>query len=192
MVGRTGWLLLGACLLGSCTGRGEAVRAAQPHLEGFGELRVRALELLELRAGVERNKLLFTASQGEPESAPENLQPVLEQMRAENVEITEADLERGEASFWRMLDRAFSENPDVLQAEIVFLEKDGTISRFGHPREREVPAGVRWHGLRQQRTFAGLASCVTDDGSEPCVLVQLRPRDYSGSAGLTVAFRRAP
>jgi hypothetical protein len=91
-----------------------------------------------------------------------------------------------------MLDQAFSYRPEVLQAELVFLEKDGTISRFRSPRERDVPAGVRWFGLRQQRTFAGLSRCVTDDGSESCVLIQLRPRDYSGSAGLTVAFREVP
>ena len=61
-----------------------------------------------------------------------------------------------------------------------------------YPRERELPVGLKWYGLRQQRTFAGVANCVTDEGSEPCVLVQLRPRDYAGSAGLTVAYRRTP
>jgi hypothetical protein len=188
---RARWLLLGICFLAGCTGKAEAVRAARPHMEAFGKLRVRALDLLELRADVERKKLLFKAAHGDEGSLPENLRPVLEQMRAERVELTEAQLEQGEAIFWRMLDRAFSDNPDVLQGEIVFLEKDGSISAFRHPRERELPAGVKWFGLRQQRTFAGLASCVTDDGSEPCVLVQLRPRDYSGSAGLTVAFRQA-
>ncbi|UCH28858.1 MAG: hypothetical protein JSV06_11350 [Myxococcales bacterium] len=189
---RTGWLLVGVCLLASCTGKAEAVRAARPHIEAFDELRVRALDLLVLRADVERKKLLFAAANGDEESLPENLRPVFEQMQSERVELTKAQLQRGEALFWRMLDRAFSDNPDVLQAEIVFLEKDGSISRFAHPREQEVPAGVKWFGLRQQRTFAGVASCVTDEGSEPCVLIQLRPRDYSGSAGLTVGFRRAP
>ena len=189
---RTGWLLLGACLLASCTGKGEAVRAAQPHVDTFDELRVRALDLLELRSDIERKKLLFAAANGDEESLPENLRPVLAQMQAERVEITEAELKAGEALFWRMLDKAFSEDPEIVQAEIVFIEKDGSLSRFAHPREREVPAGVKWYGLRQQRTFAGLASCVTDEGSVPCVLIQLRPRDYSGSAGLTVGFRRAP
>jgi hypothetical protein len=187
---RPRWLLVAACFLLGCTGKAEAVRAAQPHLEAFGTLRVRALDLLELRADIERKKLLFKAAQGDEESLPENLRPVFEQMQAERVELTEAQLVQGEEIFWRMLDRAFSDNPDVLQAEIVFLEKDGSISSFRHPRDRELPAGVKWFGLREQRTFAGLASCVTDDGSEPCVLLQLRPRDYSGSAGLTVAFRR--
>ena len=185
------WLLLSACILASCTSKREVVRAAQPHMEAFGELRMRALDLLELRAGVERNKVLYEAIQGE-ESAPDNLEPLLEQMDAENVQITQEQLDREEASFWRLLDRAFQDSPDVLQGEIVLVEKDGAISRFRHPREREVPAGVKWYGLRQQRTFAGLASCVTEGGSEPCLLIQLRPRDYSGSAGLTVGFRRAP
>lgn len=189
---RAGWLLLSVCLLTSCTDKREAVSAAQPHLEAFGEMRVRALELLELRADVERKKLLFRASQGDPESVPENLKPLLERMRAQNVELTAAELEKGEASFWQSLDRAFSSYPEVMQTEIVFLEKDGGISAFRSPRDREVPAGVKWFGLREQRTFAALANCLTDGGSEPCVLIQRRPRDYPGSAGLTVAFRRAP
>jgi len=192
MLRRSLSLLLCAFSLGSCTERAEAVRAAEPHVETFARLRARALDLLELRADVERKKLLYAAMHDEDATIPENLEPLVRQMESQNAEITEEELERGEALFWSMLDRAFSEDPDVMQGEIVFLEKDGTISAFRHPRDREVPAGVKWYGLRQQRTFAGLASCVTDDGSAPCVLVQLRPRDYSGSAGLTVAFRRAP
>ena len=189
---RAGWLLLSVVVLVSCTGKQEAVRAAQAHVDEFDKMRVRALELLELRADIERKKVLLEASKGDPESAPENLRPLLERMRAENVEVTPEELRDGEALFWRMLDRTFSNRQDVLQAEIVFLEKDGSISRFRSPREREVPAGVKWFGLRQQRTFAGRARCLTESGSEPCVLIQLRPRDYSGSAGLTVAFRLAP
>jgi len=179
--------------LASCTGKAEAVRAAQPYVEDFGELRVRALSLLELRSEVGRQRLLGEAMRnGEEESLPANLRPLVARIRAERVEITDEQIEHGEALFWRMLDHAFSENPNVLQGEIVFLEDDGSVSRFRHPRAREVPAGVKWHGLRQQRTFTGLTNCVTDDGSEPCVLLQLRPRDYAGSAGLTVAYRRTP
>jgi len=192
MLRRPGWLVLSVFVLASCTGRQEAVRAAQPHLEAFSEMRVRALDLLELRADVERKKLLLEASEGDPEALPDNLKPLLEQMRLHNVQLTAAELEKGEALFWRMLDQAFSDDPDVMQAEIVFLEKGGAISTFRSPRDREVPAGVKWFGLREQRTFAGLGTCVTDEGSEPCVLIQRRPRDYAGSAGLTVAFRRAP
>lgn len=192
MLCRPGWLVLSVFVLASCTGRQEAVRAAQPHLEAFSEMRVRALDLLELRADVERKKLLLEASEGDPEALPDNLKPLLEQMRLHNVQLTAAELEKGEALFWRMLDQAFSDDPDVMQAEIVFLEKGGAISTFRSPRDREVPAGVKWFGLREQRTFAGLGSCVTDEGSDPCVLIQRRPRDYAGSAGLTVAFRRAP
>jgi hypothetical protein len=157
----------------------------------LGWLLVGAVALVELRADVEQKKLLFAATHGKPEVLPENLEPVLAQMQAQNVEIGQPELEEAEALFWRKLDGAFSADPEVLQAEIVFVEKDGAISRFRTPREREVPAGVKWYGLRAQRTFSGLANCVTEDGSEPCVLVQLRPRDYAGSAGLTVAFRRA-
>jgi hypothetical protein len=160
-------------------------------MEEFGRMRGRALELLELRANVEQKRALLHASKADPESVPDNLKPLLERMRAENVELSAEQLEAGEALFWRMLDRAFSEQPGVLQAEIGFLEKDETISRFRSPRHREIPAGVKWFGLREQRTFAGLGRCVTDVGSEPCVLIQRRPRDYAGSAGLTVAFREA-
>ena len=187
-----GWLVVSAWLLSSCTGRAEAVRAAQPYLENFSDLRVRALSLLELRADIERKKLLVGAIEDDGKSLPENLKPVYERMRAEREVITEAQLRHGEQAFWRMLDFTFSENPNVLQGEIVFLEKDGTTSAFRHPREREVPAGVKWYGLREHRTFAGLTKCVTDSGSTPCVVIQLRPRDYSGSAGLTVAYRREP
>jgi hypothetical protein len=190
-----GWVLLSACFLvplASCTGRAEAVRAAQPYVENFGDLRLRALSLLELRADVQRHRLLAKAMRGDDESLPDNLKPLLERMRAERAEVTDKQLEHGEVLFWRMLDYAFAENPNVLQAEIVFLEKEGSVSLLRHPRERELPVGVKWYGLRQHRTFAGLTNCVTDEGSEPCVLLQLRPRDYSGSAGLTVAYRRTP
>jgi hypothetical protein len=190
-----GWILLSAwllILLAGCTGRAEAVRAAQPYIEDFGELRLRALSLLELRSDVQRQRLLAKAMKGDEESLPDNLKPLLARMRAERVVVTDKQLEHGEALFWRMLDYGFSENPNVLQAEIVFLEKDGSTSTFRHPRERELPVGLKWYGLRQHRTFTGLTQCVTDEGSEPCVLLQLRPRDYSGSAGLTVAYRRTP
>ena len=187
-----GWVLLSAWLLAGCTGRAEAVRAAQPYIEDFGDLRLRALSLLELRSDVERQRLLMKAINGDEEELPDNLKPLLERMRAEGAQVDDKQIAHGEALFWRMLDYTFSENPNVLQAEIVFLEKGGSTSAFRHPREREVPAGVQWYGLRQQRTFAGLTKCMTDEGSEPCVLLQLRPRDYSGSAGLTVAYRRTP
>lgn len=190
-----GWVLVSAWLLvlvASCTGRAEAVRAAQPYVEDFGDLRLRALTLLELRSDIQRRRLLAKAMKGDEESLPDNLKPLLQQMRSEGAEVTDKQLEHGEALFWRMLDYTFSENPNVLQAEIVFLEKDGSVSSFRHPRERELPVGLKWYGLRQHRTFAGLTNCMTDDGSEPCVLLQLRPRDYSGSAGLTVAYRRTP
>lgn len=184
-------LLLIACLV-SCTGKAEAVRAAQPYIERFDELRVRALSLLELRADIEHKRLLAEAANGNEEVLPENLRPVFERMRAEGSQITDEQLRHGEELFVRMLGFSFSDDPNILQAEIAFVEKDGAISTFRHPRDREPPAGVRWHGLRQHRTFTGLATCFTEDGSEPCVLLQLRPREYPGSAGLTVAFRRTP
>jgi len=192
---RLGWVLVSAYLwvfLAACTGRAEAVRAAQPYVEDFADLRLRALKLLELRSDVQRKRLLAQAMNGDEDSLPANLKPLLERMRAERAEVTEEQLEHGDALFWRMLDFTFSENPNVLQAEIVFLEKDGSVSLLRHPRERELPVGLKWYGLRQSRTFAALTNCVTDDGSEPCVLLQLRPRDYSGSAGLSVAFRQTP
>lgn len=186
------WILMSAWLIASCTGRAEAVRAAQPHVESFGEMRKRALGLLELRYDVQRKRLLAAAIKGDEEALPPNLKPILAHMRAEGIRITDAQVDEGEAMFWRLLDYGFSEDPNVLQGEIVFLQNDGTTSRFRYPRDRELPAGVTWYGLREHRTFAGLTSCETDEGSEDCVLLQLRPRDYSGSAGLTVAYRRTP
>ena len=184
------WLLCCALVSTGCTNKREAVRAAGPHLESFSRLRLRALELLELRSDVERKKLLLHAVEHPEDPVPENLEPVLEQMQNQHIELTATDIENGERVFRKMLRTAFMDDPEILQGEIVFLEGNGEVSRFPYPEDAELPAGVEWHGLRQQRTFAGLSRCLTDDGSQPCVLVQLRPREYPGSAGLTVAFRR--
>jgi hypothetical protein len=178
--------------LGGCTGRAEAIRAAQPYVENFGELRSRALKLLELRTDVARKRLLVGAVNGDEESLPGHMKPMLERFRASGTVISEEHLEEGEAMFWRMFDFAFSQDPNVFQAELLFIERDGSVSSLRYPRERNIPVGVDWHGLRQNRTFAGLTSCMTDDGSEPCVMLQIRPRDHPGSAGLTVAYRRTP
>jgi hypothetical protein len=186
------WLLVLQALLGGCTGRAEAVRAAQPYIENFAEQRSRALKLLELRTDVARKRLLVGAVNGDEESLPDDLKPLLERFRSSGTVISEAQLEHGEAMFWRMFDLAFSQNPNVLQAELLFIERDGSVSSLRYPRESDVPVGVDWHGLRPNRTFAGLTSCMTDEGSEPCVMLQLRPRGHSGSAGLTVAYRRTP
>jgi len=162
-----------------------------PHMERFRELKLRTSDLLELRAKVERKRLLARAlSEGE-ESLPPNLRPVFESMQQQNVTITEQEVAEDESSFWRLLEVLFSDDPNVLQGEIVFIERDESVTAFRHPRDREVPAGLRWHGLRQQRTFCALGDCLVEQGSEPCVLVQLRPREYAGSAGLTVGFKRA-
>ena len=185
-------VLLGASLIGGCSGKSSCTSAATPYLDEFEELRRRALSLLELRTGVERRRLLLRALEGDEESLPPNLKPVFERMRQERVTLTVKEVAEGEASFWRMLDFAFSESENVLQGEIVFIEKDESTTVFRYPRKREVPAGLRWHGLRQHRTFCAVADCLVDDGIEPCVLIQLRPRDYPGSAGLTVGFKRNP
>ena len=109
-----GWVLVSACVLvfpvlsGGCTGKAEAVRAAQPYIENFGDLRLRALSLLELRADVQRRRLLAAAMKGDEESLPDNLRPVLERMRAARDEVTDEQLEHGETLFWRMLDYTFS------------------------------------------------------------------------------------
>ena len=187
------WPLVLVLILASCTGKVEAVRAAEPYLENFDDLRFRALKLLELRSDVQRQRLLADAMKnGEEDALPKNLKVLVERMRADRVKITDERLEHGEALFWQMLDYTFSENPNVLQAEIVLVQKDGSESSFRYPRERDLPAGLKWYGLREQRTFAGLTNCVTDAGPEPCVVLQLRSRDHSGSAGLSVAYRRAP
>jgi len=195
---RFGWVFVSAsllvlqALLGGCTGRAEAVRAAKPYAENFAEQRSRALKLLELRTDVARKRLLVAAVNGDEESLPDNMKPLLERFRASGTVITEEHLEDGEAMFWRMFDFSFSRNPNVLQAELLFIERDGSVSSLRYPRQRAIPVGVDWHGLRQNRTFAGLTNCVTEDGSEPCVMLQLRPRNHPGSAGLTVAYRRTP
>ncbi len=185
-------VLLGASLLGGCRGKSNCTRAAAPYLDQFAELRQRAQKLIELRTDVERRRLLSRALGGDEESLPPNLRPTFERMRQEGVTLTAKEVEEGEAAFWRMLDLAFTESKDILQGEIVFIEKDESTTVFRYPRKREVPAGLRWQGLRQHRTFCAVADCLVDDGTEPCVLVQLRPRGYPGSAGLTVGFKRDP
>ena len=183
-------VLLGASLLAGCSGKSNCANAAAPYLDDFGKLKLRALSLLELRTDVERRRLLARALEGDEESLPPNLKAVFERMREEHITLTAKEVEEGEASFWRMLEVAFSDNESILQGEIVFIERDESTTVFRYPRKREVPAGLRWRGLRQPRTFCALADCLVDDGSEPCVLVQLRPRDHAGSAGLTVGFKR--
>lgn len=185
-------LLLGASFLVGCGGRAECANAAAPHLEEFGKLKLRALKLLEFRADVERRRALVKALNGDEESLPPNLKPRLERMREEGVTITAKEVAQGEASFWRMLDFTFSANENILQGEVVFIEQDESTTVFRYPRKRETPAGLRWHGLRQNRTFCAVADCLVETGAEPCVLVQLRPRDYSGSGGITVGFKREP
>ena len=185
-------VLLGAWLLAGCSEKSNCANAAAPHLEEFNKLKLRALSLLELRTDVERRRLLAGALEGDEESLPPNLKPLLERMRKEGVTITRREVADGEASFWKMLDFTFSENEKILQGQVIFIERDETTTVFRYPRKREVPAGLRWHGLRQPRTFCAVADCVVDAGTEPCVLVQLRPRDYPGSAGVTVAFKREP
>ncbi len=186
------WLFALPAILAGCTGRAEAVRAAQAHLENFGELRSRTLKLLELRSDVALKRALLGATNGDEESLPDNLKPFLERLRQSGTVISQEQIEHGEEIFWRMFDFTFSQNPNVLQAEVIYIEKDESVSSLRHPRDSEIPVGVSWHGLRESRTFAGLTRCVTDEGSEPCVILQLRPRDYPGSAGLTVAYRRTP
>ena len=190
-MGRLAWGLLFCTLLTSgCTAKRETVQAAQPHLESFSTLRLRALELLEFRADVERKKLLLHAVEHPDDPVPDNLEPVLQQMRDQGATIEAEEVEERERVFYAMVRAAFLDDPAIVQGEIVFVESNGQVSRFPYPEDSELPAGVRWHGLRQQRTFAGLDRCLTESGSEPCVLIQLRPREYPGSAGLTVAFRR--
>lgn len=186
------WMLLLHPVLGGCTGRAEAVRAAQPHLENFADLRSRTVKLLELRIDIAHRRLLRAAMNGDEESLPDELKPLLERLRASRTEISEQELERGEEIFWRMFDFTFSQDRNVLQAEILFVEKDRSVSLLRHPRESALPAGVKWHGLRQNRTFVGLSNCVTADGSEPCVILKLESLEHPGSAGLTVAYRRTP
>lgn len=184
--------LFGPVFLGGCTGRADAVQAAQPHLPSFSELRNRATKLLELRTATSEKRLLLAAMNGDEDSLPERLKPRLKRMRETGSVLSEEKLAKDEATFWRLFDIAFAENPNVLEAELLYIEEDSSTSSLRYPREAEIPVGVSWYGLRQSRTFAGLANCTTEEGSEPCVLLQRRSRPYPRSAGLTVAYRRTP
>lgn len=186
-------LLCFAVISAGCTGRSDCTRAADPYLDRFKEMKLRALKLLELRSSNQRQRMLARALRDDdPASLPPALKPEFVRMKQASVDLTEEDIEESEASFWRLFDLMFAEDDDVLQGEIVFVEADGSVTSFRHPRDREVPAGLRWHGLRQARTFCAFGDCLVESGTEPCLLMQIRPRDYRGSAGLTVGFSREP
>ena len=185
-------IVLATWMLCGCSDRADCVRAAAPHLQQFEELKRRSHKLIEFRTDLEQRRAIAKAFAGDEHSLPTRLRPLFDRMRQERAVVTDKEVAQREASFWRMFDVAFIDTDRVLQAELAYVEEDESITAFRHPREREVPAGLRWHGLRQPRTFCALAECLVEDGTESCVLVQLRPRGYAGSAGLTVGFEREP
>lgn len=188
-----GIALLGASVLLGCSARSSCTSAAEPYMERFQTFKHRTAKLLELRRENQHRKLLAKAlAAGDDSSLPDGLKPLFRNLQTENATVTEAEIKHAEGSFWSLFDLMFRQDPDVLQGEVVLLGRDDSVSAFRYPREREVPAGLRWHGLRQSRTFCALGSCLVETGAEPCVLIQLRPRDYGGSAGLTVGFKREP
>lgn len=188
-----GTILVGALTLLGCTDRSVCTSASDPYMERFQTFKHRTAKLLELRRENEQRKLLSEAlASGDESSLPDGLKPLFRNLKAENATLTDTEIKHAEGSFWRLFDLMFRQDPEVLQGEVIFVDLDDSVSVFRYPREREVPAGLKWHGLRQNRTFCALASCLVDTGAEPCVLIQLRPRDYGGSAGLTVGFKREP
>ena len=76
--------------------------------------------------------------------------------------------------------------------EIVIRGENDSLVTLRSHKEQSLPVSAGWKGLRPQRTFAAVADCKVGENSIPCVMIQLRPRPHSGSAGLTVAFRRDP
>lgn len=186
-------LLCAASIVAGCTGRSDCTRQAEPYLERFREMKLRALKVLELRAANEQRRLLAQALRDDDAtSLPANLKPMFTQMKEERVAFTDKDLAESDATFWHLVDLMFAESDDVLQGEIVFVEADESTTRFQYPRGRDVPAGLRWQGLRQARTFCAVGDCLVESGTESCLLIQIRPRDYRGSAGVTVGFTREP
>ncbi|MEM7137763.1 MAG: hypothetical protein AAF500_14360 [Myxococcota bacterium] len=193
MRGALAFLLLVTSWTLGCSDRAACSNEASSYIDRFDEYKRRTIKLLELRERNHRRKLLADALKvGNAESLPPALRPTFNQMQREDRTFTERELTNDEASFWRLFNLMFSQDPDVLQGEIIFIERDESMSAYRYPSEREVPAGLRWHGMRQNRTFCAVADCLIDTGTEPCVLIQLRPRDYGGSAGLTVGFKRTP
>ncbi|MFW2387397.1 MAG: hypothetical protein ACN4G0_03620, partial [Polyangiales bacterium] len=149
-------------------------------------------KLLELRTATAENRLFLAAMNADEDSLPQRLKPRLERMRETGEVFSEEKLAKDEERFWWFFDLAFAENPNVLEAELLYIEEDGSTSSLRYPRDAELPVGVTWYGLRQSRSFAGLANCATEEGSEPCVLLQRRSRPYPRNAALTVAYRRTP
>lgn len=185
-----GWGLLGLWLglvpLGGCSVGSESVRAAEPHVEEFYALRVRAMPLAQMRRDLQKQQSLFEAFENRG-PAPAGLEADLRELEEGRVSLSQESLDRAEQELQQRFEAIFSSSADVLQAQLLFIDEDAS-STYLYPQDAPFPVTRRWHGLRQQRTFSALAECSVDGRIVPCVVLQLRPRPHPGNVGLTVAF----
>jgi hypothetical protein len=183
-----GCAVLGLWLAMGCSLGGEAVRAAEPHLEEFSALRVRALPLAQMRRELQQQQSLFEAFESHG-PAPAGLEAELRELEEGRISLSQANIDRAQEEFKQRFEAIFAASAEVLHAQLVFID-EGESSTYLYPEHVPSPVTGRWHGLRQQRTFCALADCNVDGQSVPCVVLQLRPYPHPGSAGLTVAFAR--
>ena len=117
------------------------------------------------------------------------MREALRRLEATGAELTAEDIEREEAALADRVERVFKEIADVLVAEILIVEPERTVT-LQYPENTPLPIVTKWVGLREHRLYCGQADCAVGQASQPCTLIQLRPREHAGSAGLTVGFRR--
>ena len=185
-VGRWAVLVLG--IVSGCTGNSEPVREAQARMQTFNQLRAETRRLFETRAQVELKRQLFNVRNQDDDALPPALRQARSLMRAKGVELNAEDIERDEAALRQRIDEVFGAHEGVLLGEIVIIDPDQTVT-LQYPQNVSPPVVAKWAGLREQRMFCAIAECRAGDARQPCVVIQLRPRGYPGSAGLTVGFR---
>lgn len=121
--------------------------------------------------------------------APAGLEAELKELQEGRISLRQTNIDRAQEEFRRRFEEIFATSKGVLQAQLVFFHERRS-STYLYPEDTPFPVAGRWHGLRQPRTFCALADCNMDGQSAPCVVLQLRPYEHPGSAGLTVAFAR--
>ena len=186
-VGR--WAVLGLCVVWSCSGESETVRECQTQMKVFDRLRGETRRLIQARAQTVFKREVLNARGRDESTLSPRIREALETLRARGAELKAEDVDREEAALGDRVDRVFKAEGDVLVAEILIVEPERTVT-LQYPENTPLPVVMKWAGLREHRLYCGLADCQVGQASQPCALIQLRPREHAGSAGLTVGFRR--
>ena len=158
-------------------------------METFGRLRGETRRLIQARAQTAFKRDVLNARNRDESTLSPRLREALERLRATGAELEAEDIDREDAALRDRVDRVFKAYGDVLVTEILIVEPERTVT-LQYPENTPLPIVTKWVGLREHRLYCGLANCTVGETSQPCALIQLRPREHAGSAGLTVGFRR--